>query len=56
MLISAGRRDPIIPLENVQRLAALLKKAGGDVSLEIQEGGHGLVRKDVAVAKAWLEQ
>ncbi len=56
MLISAGRHDPIIPLENVQRLAALLKNAGGEVSLEIQEAGHGLVPEDVAVAKAWLQQ
>ena len=56
MLISAGRHDPIIPLENVQRLAGLLKNAGGDVSLQIQEAGHGLVQEDVAAAKAWLQQ
>ncbi len=55
MLISAGRHDPIIPLENVQRLAALLKNAGGDVSLEIQEASHGLVQEDVAAAKEWLQ-
>jgi phospholipase/carboxylesterase len=55
VLISAGRNDPIIPLENVQRLATLLKNAGSEVSLEVQQASHGLVQEDVAAAKRWLK-
>ena len=54
VLLSAGQHDPIIPLENVRRLAALLKTAGADVEFEIQEASHGLVQQDLAIAKRWL--
>jgi predicted esterase len=54
ILISAGRHDPIIPLRNVQQLAAVLKTAGAEVSLEIQEASHGLLQEDLAAAKRWL--
>lgn len=56
VLMSAGRHDPIIPLENAQRLAALLQNDGGEVTLKIQEASHGLVREDVVLAQAWLEE
>jgi phospholipase/carboxylesterase len=55
-LISVGRHDPIIPLENVQRLAAFMKSAGSDLELVVQETSHGLVRGDLVSAKQWLQR
>jgi len=55
VLLSAGRHDPIIALPNVQQLAGLLKSAGADITLEIQEASHGLVQEDRAAAKRWLD-
>ena len=54
ILLNAGAQDPIIPRENVERLAALLKKAGADTTLHVQAAGHALVAEDVQIAKDWL--
>ena len=54
ILISAGQDDPIIPLENSERLASLLRAAGAEVTLQVQPASHGLVQQDLAVAKRWL--
>jgi phospholipase/carboxylesterase len=54
VVISAGRLDPIIPLENAQRLTALLQQAGATVKLEVQQASHGLVQQDLAVARSFL--
>lgn len=52
--IGAGRRDPIIPPANVERLASLLRGSGADVTLEWRNAGHGLTGEDVDGAKRWL--
>lgn len=54
VLIVAGERDPIIPPENSERLAKMLKDAGADVTLEWSPVGHQLTRSDVDVSRAWL--
>ena len=54
VLISAGRHDPIVPAENAERLAALLRQRGASVSLEVQQASHGLVSEDLVVARQWL--
>ena len=54
--IGAGRIDPIIPASNVERLAAILRAGGADVTLDWQSAGHGLTKSDVDNAKAWLER
>ncbi len=54
VFIAAGERDPIIPPENPQRLAALLSQVGAEVSLHWTTGGHELHSADIAAAKAWL--
>ena len=56
VLISAGRHDQIIPLENVQRLTSLLQRAGATVELEVQQASHGLVQNDLAAAKRFLSR
>jgi phospholipase/carboxylesterase len=53
-LICTGTHDPIIPVENAQRLTAMLLAAGADVSLRLQNGSHQLVFEEIAAAKNWL--
>ncbi len=52
--ISSGRHDPIIPLENAERLADTLRTAGAKVAMKVQDSGHELVPADLAVARRWL--
>ena len=52
--IGAGRRDPIVPAANVERLAALLRDTGADVTLDWRNAGHGLTGEDVESAKRWV--
>ena len=55
-LICSGTRDPIIPLENAERLTAMLRNAGATVTLRIEEAGHQLVFDEIAAAKNWLHE
>jgi predicted esterase len=55
VLISSGKHDPIVPVENAERLAAMLRNAGGDVTLRFEPAGHALDLGDIAVAKGWLK-
>ena len=54
VLISAGETDSIIPAENAQRLAALLKERGATVTFKVQQASHALVQADLIDAKRWL--
>lgn len=54
--LGAGRRDPIVPAANVERLATLLRDSGADVTLDWRNAGHGLTGEDVESAKLWLVQ
>lgn len=54
VLISSGKQDPIVPRENAERLAAMLRKAGADVTLHFESAGHSLVAGDIETAREWL--
>jgi predicted esterase len=54
VLISNGRADPIVPLAESERLAALLCAAGADATLIWQAAGHHLVAEDLIRAREWL--
>jgi predicted esterase len=54
VFLSAGERDPIVPAENVRRLATLLEAGGAEVSMHWHRGGHELGRDDIDAAKSWL--
>lgn len=54
VLICSGTRDPIIPTENAERLAAMLRRAGAEVTLRFEEAGHQLMFDEIAAAKNWL--
>ena len=56
VLISAGRHDPIVPAENGERLATLLRQRGAAVSFDVQQAGHGLLAEDLDIARQWLAQ
>jgi predicted esterase len=53
-LICSGKHDPIVTVENVERLAATLREAGGDITLRFEDAGHQLVFAEIAAAKKWL--
>ena len=54
VLISEGRMDPIVPAEQAETLAGMLRAAGAGVTLAWQDAGHALVSADVDAARAWL--
>ena len=56
VFIGAGRRDPIVPPENAERLATLLRESGADVTIDWRMAGHGLTAEDVTNARGWLTQ
>ena len=56
VLISNGKTDPLVSAEETERLAALLRSAGADVTVSWQNSGHELTDRDVATAREWLAQ
>lgn len=56
VLICSGKHDPIVPVENVERLAAMLRQGGADVTLRVEDAGHQLVFSEIAGAKKWLDE
>ncbi len=56
VLLVSGRHDPIVPVANAKRLAALLAGAGAEVTVSIEEAGHGLTEESVQTTKDWLER
>lgn len=55
VFIGAGRYDEMVPVEHPERLAAMLRDAGAEVTLHWDDGGHGLERGTVMAARAWLD-
>ena len=56
VLLLAGRQDPIVPRESVEKLAAFLREGGADVGLSWQATGHQLTAADLEEARVWLEE
>jgi phospholipase/carboxylesterase len=44
----------MIPPDNSQRLADILREAGAEVDLRWRNTGHGLTYEEVGEAKEWL--
>jgi predicted esterase len=55
VLISNGRQDPLVSVDETKRLADLLRRSGAAVTVEWQSGGHELTPQDLNGAKRWLE-
>ncbi len=56
VLITAGRFDELVPVEQVDALAALLTRYGADVTLRWENVGHGLAQAEFEDARAWLAE
>ena len=54
VLISNGRVDPLVPADETERLAALLRSAGAGVTVHWHQAGHQLVRADITQTGEWL--
>lgn len=54
VFIGAGRADPIAPPDQVERLAALLERAGAPVEMHWHPGGHTLHPMEIRAAREWL--
>jgi phospholipase/carboxylesterase len=54
VLIVSGRKDPMAPAAEAERLASLLRRAGAEVALEWHPGGHELGMSQVEAARRWL--
>jgi phospholipase/carboxylesterase len=55
VLMTAGERDPMIPLDQTQALEKILREAGADVELHLEPGGHELTQAEVDAAARWVE-
>ena len=55
VLIGAGRHDPLVPVEQTERLARVLLDAGAQVTLHWHPGGHTITQDEVQAAAAWLD-
>jgi predicted esterase/catechol 2,3-dioxygenase-like lactoylglutathione lyase family enzyme len=53
--LAAGRQDQMVPPENTEKLAQLLRNSGADVTLDWQPGGHGIGPVEVEAARRWFE-
>lgn len=54
VLISSGNQDPIVPSDHPPRLAEVFRTAGAEVTLRIQNAGHGLARGDFQAVQEFL--
>jgi phospholipase/carboxylesterase len=54
VLISAGRMEPIVPTDSVERLVEIFESAHAAVTLKWQLTGHSLVPSEVREAADWL--
>ncbi len=52
--LAAGRGDRMIPPENTERLAEILREAGADLDLRWRDVSHALTYEEVGEAKEWL--
>jgi phospholipase/carboxylesterase len=55
VLIVSGALDPIVPIDNAKRLAALLSAAGMTVEHRVVPVGHELAQADVELARSWIQ-
>jgi predicted esterase len=56
VLLSNGQMDPLVSQEETERLAALLRSAGAEVTVSWQHAGHELTDRDIITAREWLVQ
>lgn len=56
VFVGAGRRDPLVPVAETERLLALLAGYGADVTTHWEDGGHALTHAEGLAAAEWLKR
>src|SRR5262249_55432357 len=56
VFISAASFPPILAASKTKKLDARLRSAGADATIRFVQGGHGLTRDDVDLAREWLSK
>ena len=56
IFLAAGRFDPLVPLPNIENLAALLRNAGADVTLRLENASHGLIGHEIDETRHFLAE
>jgi phospholipase/carboxylesterase len=54
VLLLGGSHDPIIPADDLPRVARQLGKHGAQVTVKTVPGSHGLVENDIILIRQWL--
>jgi phospholipase/carboxylesterase len=54
VLLGSGREDPLVPRDQPEQLAGVLRAAGARVSLDWRDAGHQLTPFEVDEAAAWI--
>jgi len=54
IFIGAGRNDPIAPAAQAERLADVFRRAGADVTLNWEAGGHTISKGELDAARVWI--
>ncbi len=54
IFLASGLGDPILPIDNARRLAAMFCKAGADLTFQEIQAGHQLTTAEIDSARAWL--
>lgn len=55
VFVGAGRRDPLVPVGETERLLSLLQGYGANVTAHWEDGGHTLTRTEALAAANWLK-
>jgi predicted esterase len=56
VLLNGGIRDPIVPRDNTEALAALLTSFDAETEVYWHRGGHELGQDDLTAARQWLSR
>jgi predicted esterase/catechol 2,3-dioxygenase-like lactoylglutathione lyase family enzyme len=54
VFIGAGRGDPMVNPDEVERLAGMLREAGADVTVHWHPGGHTVTGDELEAARDWI--
>ena len=56
IFVSAGKWDPIVPVENTERLVEQMRSYGADVTSNWLRGGHEISGEEIHASKDWLAE
>ena len=56
VFIGAGRSDAMVPIAQTERLVAILREGGADVTTHWESGGHAIAPGEIDAARKWLAE